>query len=102
MSRYKCFFPGSNYHMFYVLYPFVTYLLSLPRRYPSLPSSESSLLWPQAITVTSAHRQTKERTESPVSLYVRVYGYFECRPNSAVYGLPSFTALAPQSNRLMH
>jgi hypothetical protein len=26
-------FAGSNYHMFYVLYPFVTCLLTLPRRF---------------------------------------------------------------------
>jgi hypothetical protein len=33
MSRNKCFSPpGSNInHMFYVLYPFVTYLLTVPR-----------------------------------------------------------------------
>jgi hypothetical protein len=30
MSRNKCF-SGFEYHMFYVLYPFVTYLLTLPR-----------------------------------------------------------------------
>jgi hypothetical protein len=30
MSRNKCFFPRFKYHMFYVLYPFVTYLLTLP------------------------------------------------------------------------
>jgi hypothetical protein len=29
MSRNKCFFR-FEYHMFYVLYPFVTYLLALP------------------------------------------------------------------------
>jgi hypothetical protein len=27
------FFPRFEYHMFYVLYPFVTYLLTLPRIY---------------------------------------------------------------------
>jgi hypothetical protein len=27
------FFPGYEYHMFYVLYPFVTSLLTLPRIY---------------------------------------------------------------------
>jgi hypothetical protein len=26
----QMFFPGSSYHMFYALYPFVTYLLTLP------------------------------------------------------------------------
>jgi hypothetical protein len=26
-------FPRFEYHMFYVLYPFVTYLLTLPRTY---------------------------------------------------------------------
>jgi hypothetical protein len=26
MSKNKCFFLGSKYHMFYVLYPFVNYL----------------------------------------------------------------------------
>jgi hypothetical protein len=31
MSRNKCFFFRSGYHMFQVLYPFVTYLLTLPR-----------------------------------------------------------------------
>jgi hypothetical protein len=31
MSGNKCF-SRFEYHMFYVLYPFVTYLLSLPRR----------------------------------------------------------------------
>jgi hypothetical protein len=25
--------PGSKYHTFYVLYPFATYLLTLPRNY---------------------------------------------------------------------
>jgi hypothetical protein len=32
MSRNK-YFPRFEYHMFYVLYPFVTYLLTLPRIY---------------------------------------------------------------------
>jgi hypothetical protein len=32
MSRNKCF-SRLEYHMFYVLYPFVTYLLTLPRKY---------------------------------------------------------------------
>jgi hypothetical protein len=31
MSRNKCFLFKSEYHMFYVLYPFVTYSLTLPR-----------------------------------------------------------------------
>jgi hypothetical protein len=31
MSRNKCFFFRFEYHMFYVLYQFVTYLLTLPR-----------------------------------------------------------------------
>jgi hypothetical protein len=31
MARNKCFIPGFEFHMFYVLYPFVTYLLTLPR-----------------------------------------------------------------------
>jgi hypothetical protein len=31
MSRNKCFLSGFEYHMFYVLYLFVTYLLTLPR-----------------------------------------------------------------------
>jgi hypothetical protein len=30
MPRNKCFFFRFEYHMFYVLYPFVTYLLTLP------------------------------------------------------------------------
>jgi uncharacterized membrane protein len=31
MSRNKYFLSSFEYHMFYVLYPFVTYLLTLPR-----------------------------------------------------------------------
>jgi hypothetical protein len=31
MSRNECFFTWFEYHMFYVLYPFVTYLLTLPQ-----------------------------------------------------------------------
>jgi hypothetical protein len=31
MSRNKCFFSRFEYRMFYVLYPFVTYLLTRPR-----------------------------------------------------------------------
>jgi hypothetical protein len=31
MSRNKCFFLRFEFHMFYVSYPFVTYLLTLPR-----------------------------------------------------------------------
>jgi hypothetical protein len=40
MSRNKCFFLGSNI-MFYVLYPFMTYLLTLPHNMVS--SSEAVL-----------------------------------------------------------
>jgi hypothetical protein len=32
----KCFFPGSNITRFYVLYPFVTCLLTLPRSYAAM------------------------------------------------------------------
>jgi hypothetical protein len=31
MSRNKCFFSTLIYHMFYAFYPFVSYLLILPR-----------------------------------------------------------------------
>jgi hypothetical protein len=31
VEKYKFFFSRFEYHMFYVLYPFVTYLLTLPR-----------------------------------------------------------------------
>jgi hypothetical protein len=31
----RMFFPGIEYHMFYVLYPFVTYLLTIPRTSPT-------------------------------------------------------------------
>jgi hypothetical protein len=34
MSRNKCFFPRSEYHMFHVLYPLVTYLLTVPSMSP--------------------------------------------------------------------
>jgi hypothetical protein len=32
-------FPRFEYHMFYILYPFVTYLLPLPRKRPQCPQS---------------------------------------------------------------
>jgi hypothetical protein len=31
-EKYRTFSPRFEYHMFYVLYPFVTYLLTLPRK----------------------------------------------------------------------
>jgi hypothetical protein len=40
MSRNKCF-PRFEYHMFYVLYSFVTYLQTLPR---SLKETEHKIL----------------------------------------------------------
>jgi hypothetical protein len=35
-------FPRFEYHMFYILYQFVTYLLTLPRNFPIIHSSEYS------------------------------------------------------------
>jgi hypothetical protein len=43
-SRNKCFFSRLEYHMFYVLYPFVTYLLALTRTYGRLCTLEIFLM----------------------------------------------------------
>jgi hypothetical protein len=46
-----------EYHMFYVLYPFVSYLLTLPRIYVPLPSSELvKHILPAAVTLTTSVR----------------------------------------------
>jgi hypothetical protein len=34
VEKYMFFFPRFEYHMFYVLYPFLTYLVTLPRSSP--------------------------------------------------------------------
>jgi hypothetical protein len=43
MSRNKCFFSRFEYHMFYVLYPFVTCLLTLPYTCVLRPAVEISV-----------------------------------------------------------
>jgi hypothetical protein len=45
MSRNKCFFSRFGYYKFYILYPFVTYLLTLPHIEESHPILED--LWPK-------------------------------------------------------
>jgi hypothetical protein len=44
MSRNKRFFPSFEYNMFYVLYTFATYLLTLPRMMYVRPGLTSSCL----------------------------------------------------------
>jgi hypothetical protein len=44
VSRNKCFFPRFEYHMIYVLYPFVTCLLILPHVFLSIVFV-GELLW---------------------------------------------------------
>jgi hypothetical protein len=42
-------FPRFEYHMFYVLYPFVTYLLTLPRTWSLRPMGEGPREWARRV-----------------------------------------------------
>jgi hypothetical protein len=56
MSRNKCF-PSFEYHMFYVLYPFVIYSLTLPRIYIY-----------KNISITVRHLQKNNKVEQEKTL----------------------------------
>jgi hypothetical protein len=53
MSRNKCFFFRFEYHMFYVLYPFVTYLLTVPHIFNCCNYHHH--YWPHCTYFTAIH-----------------------------------------------